>query len=316
MGKKLKSLKVVRHEINPRQPDWENISGEGRTVSETEYEMKWGKVVRERQFGAEGHLEQETQYTYNQDGFLTGEVLKEGDGMVMEEKSWVPDDKGRISEEYIHYADGSRDTVRYRYDESGNLIRKETVDAEDETEETQLYVYDSEGRLTREASFDGPADLPDLDDAEPVIDKRYVYDQSGRLLETLESDQVNGVARRKVNGYNAAGHQVSMEVFDEDDRLVERVKMETDDSGRPVEIEEESKRKKNRIQMLYDDKGRMVSQEEYDMHGTQLSRVERLYENSGNLAESRVQINMPGMGSSKYYLVKHHYTYFDEHTGE
>ncbi|MFO7873040.1 MAG: hypothetical protein R6U62_00980 [Bacteroidales bacterium] len=307
MEKKLKALKVIKQ--NLPLPDANKAAGEGQEVvlSETEYDAGHGKVILERQYNEEGQLEQETEYTYDDDGFMVREVLREGDGMVVEDKSYESDENLRIAREYLNYADGSRDTVHYAYDDQGRLIQKTLKDEDGDVEQTDLFVFDAEGRLVREAVYEGE---PDEGEESLTEEKRYVYDEEGRLLETEIRDRVEESYRKRVNAYDEAGQRTSVMVYDADGELLERILFDPDDQGRPVEVVEENRRQKNTIQLQYDDHGNVVLQEEYDLNGNLVNRVERTYDKDGRFQQSRVRMHMPDRGINRYYVVKHSYEFF------
>ncbi len=280
---------------------------EGRIVSETEYESRWGKVVRERQYNNEGLPEQETTYSYNADGFLVREVLKEGDGMVMEERSWEPDERQRIGVEYLHYADGSEDKVTHAYNSEGQLIRKLTEDADGDPEKLEVFEYE-DGRLVREAVYE---DFDDPDDpGEVVTEQLYTYDDDGRLIDKTDVDTMEDFHQRRVNEYDERGHRVQVTVFDKNDEPVERIRLRPDEKGRPVEVVEENRKKKNTTHMRYDAHGNVVFQEEYDMNGQLVSKVERTWDDNGLLLESRVTVNGPVQGVARHYVVRQEYEFF------
>lgn len=268
-------------------------------------------MVRECQYGGDGLLEQITEYEYNEDGFLVRECLKEADGKVMEEKSWKPDKKGRIGWEFMHYADGSKDTVTYDYDADGFLIKKVTVDSEGEVEQAEVFEHKN-GLLIREAVYDGLSDLNDLASLQPITEKTYHYDSDGRLLETVERDEQNELMYRKVNEYDEKGHRVTVVVYNQDGQAVERIQLKPDEKGRPVEVVEENRQKKNTLHLQYDESGNVAYQEERDMHGNLVNKVERSYDEDGRLIESHVQMNMPVHGVGRYYVVRQDYEFFDE----
>lgn len=305
MTSKIKILKIIRYELPSATTSCDEA--EGRMLSETEFESRWGKVVCERQYNNEGLPEQETIYSYNDDGFLVREVLKEGDGTVMEERSWEPDERQRIGVEYLHYADGSEDKVTYAYDGDGQLIRKLTEDADGDPEKLEVFEYE-DGRLVRAAVYE---DFDDPDDpGEVVREQIYTYDGEGRLSDKTEVDTVQEFHQRRVNEYDEQGHRVQVTVFDQDDEPVERIRLRPDEKGRPVEVVEENRKKKNTIHMRYDAQGNVAFQEEYDMDGQLVSKVERIWDDNGLLLESRVTLNGPVQGVARHYVVRQEYEFF------
>ncbi len=298
-----KLLKVIRYDMPEPGLDLADERVKERLISETEYEARWNKVVCERQYGSDGQLEQLCEYAYDDKGFLLREVLKEGDGEVMEEKSWEPDEQGRIARQFLHYADGSKDTVEHEYDADGKLVKKVTMDEDGEVEETEVFVYEGR-RLIQESLYDGMVEYDELAEMEPLREVLYRYDDKGLLLEVHEQNLMEEDKRRRVNQYNEAGHRTEVLVYDGNDELVERIQLEPDEKGRPLTVTEETRRMKNTIHMRYNDRGLVDLQEEYDLKGNLISRVERTYDDEGFLLESRVEQSNVAMDVKQYYIVK------------
>lgn len=298
MTKKIKSITIYRKDLPPEGSET-GSTGEEQIVSKTTYHPDFDKITLEEQYGVSGDLEQSTEFTYDENGFLTREVLKEADGTVMEEKSYEADEHQRIARKYLHYADGSRDTISYTYDDEGNVIRKETVDADGDVEETEEFQYE-DGHLILEVKRD--------ESGEMIAEKRYHY-EDGELLEVASQDGIEGADYRRVYTYNDEGHRESVMLYDADDNPLERVLLETDDQGRPVKVVEENRQKKNTLHLRYDDNGNVVFQEEFDLKGELVSRVERTYDEGGRLLESLIHQNVASHGINRRYRVRQEYAF-------
>ncbi len=310
MEKKIKTLRLIRYDLPDANALLTDEDVMERRVSETDYEPRWGKVTHDRQYDKDGVLEQETEYVYNDDGLMIREVIKEADGEVMTENSWEYGEGGRILKGYHHYADGSKDTVHHIYDADGRLVKKITEDADGEVEQVELFEY-ADGRLTSESVYEEPADPDHPADEELVSEKMLIYDSGGRLFETLERDLINEAERRRVNEYDEeTGHRTGVMVYNERGEAIERIELVSDEEGRPVEVVEETRQKKNTIKMHYNEKGMVYLQEEYDMKGKLVSKVDRVYDDHGHLLESRVVVNMPGFNVERHYVVKQEYAFY------
>ncbi len=308
MSQKVKSLKVIRKPIPLSDTGAGHASADQEevVVSETEYHPEWEKVILERQYAADGTLEQETAYEYDKNGFLIRETLREGDGTVMEEKSFEPDEKQRIAREFLHYADGSKDTITYRYDAQGRLVEKRSEDEDGDLEQLEIFEYRN-GHMVRKAVFD--EEPAGEDESEPAEEIRYTVDDAGRMLEEEICNHTDGYYRHKVHVYNDNGHRIAVKVYDEEEELVERVLMEPDEEGRPVRLVEENRKKKNTLNLRYNNKGDIVYQEEYDLKGNLLNTVSREYDEKGRLLSSEVEIRMPLQGPPRRYVVEHRYIF-------
>ena len=253
-------------------------------------------------------MEQETVYEYDQQGFLIRETLKEGDGTVMEEKSFEPDEKQRIAREFLHYADGSKDTITYRYDDQGHLVEKKSEDEDGDVEQVKVFEYHN-GLLTRKAVYDEELN-PDGGSEEPAEEVLFIYDDGGRILEEETRNNIDGFYRHKVHVYNDNWHRIAVKVYDDEENLIERVLMDPDEEGRPVRMVEENRKKKNTLNLRYNNKGNIVHQEEYDLKGNLLNTVSRAYDEKGRLLSSEVDIRMPPQGPPRRYVVEHRYSFY------
>lgn len=297
MKQNIKSLTVYRQDLPADGNDDHHGAGEEKIISKTFYDERFNKIVREEQYASDGSLEQISEFVYNDNGFQVREYLKDGDGTIMEEKSYEPDENRRISREYLHYADGSKDVITYTYDDQGNLIKKETVDADGDVEELIEFEY-QEGRLVHEVRKDGSGDT--------ILEKLYHYDD-GLLVETETFNIESEEHQKRIYGYNEQGHRESVMVYDGDDNPIERILLEPDEHGRPVKITEENRQKKNSIHLRYGDSDNVVFQEEFDIKGELLNRIERTYNENGLLLKSVVLVNMPGVGVQRRYMMRQEY---------
>lgn len=301
MESKIKTISIYRRNIPADTPSGGGPDAEKLLVSTAEYDAVLAKPVLETQYDAEGMAEQQTRYSYDESGFLIREVLTDASGEVLEEKSFEPDEQRRVRREFRHYADGSFDTLAYWYDDAGLVVKKVLSDDEGTIETTETFEY-TDGLLVREAVYDGEEDL--------VSESTYVYDEDG-LLDGKETRHLyDGISLRQEYIYNDAGHREAILSYDSDGALVGRVLLTLDEKGRPTGVEEEDKQRKNQTSLQYDDRGHIVFQEEVDMRGELVSRVERTYDDQGLLLRSEVTARNPLRGINQHYEVIHEYSFF------
>lgn len=301
MESKIKKINIYRRNIPV-----DTHSGGGNDpaklrISTTEFDEVLGRPVLETQYTAEEMAEQQTRYTYDENGFLIREVLTDGGGEVLEEKSFEPDEQQRVSKEFRHYADGSFDTLAYWYDDSGLVVKKVLSDDEGTVETIETFEY-KEGMLLREAVYDGEEDL--------ISENTYVYDEDGLPDGKVMQHLHDRIYVRQEFIYNDAGQREAILSYDSDGELVERVLLTLDEKGRPTGVEEEDKQRKNKMSLQYDDHDHVIFQEEVDMRGELVSRVERAYDEQGLLLRSEVIARNPLRGINQHYEVIHEYTFF------
>jgi YD repeat-containing protein len=304
MPGKIKKTSTYRFNL-PEGADASTLKPEDGVLQRVvENDTRLNKPLKEIQYGSDGIEEQLTVYEYDEKGFLTREVLLDGEGEILEEKTFEPDSQLRIQKALQHYADGSHDVTTYTRDENGRLIKELTVDDEGEQESLIEYSY-QENHLVREVSF-GEAD-------ELLWEKSYHYSEGDMLIEMIHKDHTEGLETRKTYEHDEHGHLREMLTYI-DDELTERFLFESDKEGRPLQIIEENKGKKNKIEMGYDNRGNMVSQTEYNLQGEMINCVSRQYDKEGNLQESRITALNPLLGVNQYYIVRHIHEWEEDRT--
>lgn len=301
MEAKIKQISIYRKNVTTDQDTGQQTEGEPVLMSATKVHEKWRKPESEIQYNQQGELEQQTNYTYNEKGFLIREVLLDGDGEVLEERSFEPDDNDRVSIERRHYADGSFDTLTFTYDQNGQLIRKVLTDDEGSIESIEMFDY-ADGLLIKEEVRN--------EDDEVVRQVEYTYDAEGLLDEKVLHDHETGQYVRQEYAYSDKGFREAILSYDEDDNLVERVLLDLDEKGRPVGVEEEDRKKKNKTTMAYDDSGHILFQEETDINGELVSRVRRHYDEQGLLTSTEVEVRNPLRAINQHYRVYHAYDFY------
>lgn len=301
MEAKIRQISIYRKNVTTDQDTGQQTEGEPVLMSVTKVHEKWRKPESEIQYNHQGQLEQQTDYTYNEQGFLIREVLLDADGEILEEKSFEPDDSHRVSKEHRHYADGSFDTLTFTYDQNGQLIRKVLTDDEGSIESIEVFDY-ADGRLVKEEVRN--------EEDEVVRQVEYTYDADRLLDKKVLHDHETGQYIRQEYAYNEKGFREAILSYDEDDNLVERVLLDLDEKGRPVGVEEEDKKKKNRTSMGYDDSDHILFQEETDMNGELVSRVRRHYDEQGLLTSTEVEVRNPLRAINQHYKVYHSYNFY------
>lgn len=299
MAKRVKSLSVYRKNIIPAG----NHESEEVLLSYTEYHASNGKPVKEIQYDPQGEPEHLVEYEYDSQGFMVLELMREADLSVSSRKTFEADQKGRRLKEHSHYADGSYDTITYTYDDNDQLVKKVAVDDEGQVEFTELFEY-SDGRLVREAWLD--------EDDFLAKETLMQYDDEGLLDESVVRDLVEGTEIRKEFVHDEKGLGKGYVAYNENDEPVERVVLKYDDQGQLIEVVDENKRQKNTTHMEYDPQGMVVKQEEYDLNGQLVNRVERTYDDQGRILQSKVLVERQGQGAAMGYIMRHHYTFFDQ----
>ena len=303
MSKKIKSLSVYQRNLVLKSSADETLENEEHLISRSIYESDFGKLAEETQFNQDGEVDQVMRYQYNDEGFLVSEELLDGEGEVLEKRSFEPDGQGRMAREFIHYADGTADRIEYAYDAQGHLVKKERFDDEGDPENLELFEFEGD-RLVRESKTDA--------DGELLAETLYTYREDGQTEEVIVNNPEEESWFRKVYRYTDAGLREAVTTYNRDEEPVERVLFEHDAHERPVKIVEENRRQKNTLNMEYNEQGDIVFQEEYDRNGELVNRIERTYAADGLLLKSQVLMRNFQRNISRNYVLRHEYSFFDE----
>lgn len=303
MDKKIKSLSVYRKNLVLKSSADEEPSEEEFLISESQYEPAFGKLLKETQFGEDGQVEQVMSYTYNENGFLTGEELLEADGSVLERRTFEPDSKGRIANEFVHYADGSADRIAYTWDEKGRVIKKERYDDDDELESAEYFGYEGD-LLISERSEDAQGEL--------LSQTLNTWDEKGLLTEVVTDNREEDLWYRKVYRYDESGYRLAATTYNQEEEPVERILFENDDQGRPLQIIDENRRQKNTLRMEYNERGDIIFQDEHDVNGELINSIERSFDELGRLLESHIVVRNLQRGISRSYSLRNEYSFFEE----
>ncbi|MEE4178575.1 MAG: hypothetical protein V2I46_13800 [Bacteroides sp.] len=302
MDKKIKSLSVYQKNLVLKSSGDDALQSEEYLITQSIYEPMFGKLAEETQYNPDGQVEQVMRYGYDDKGFLISEELLDGDGNVLEKRSFEADEQGRIAREFIHYADDTADRIEYSYDEQDRVVKKDRFDDDGDPETTERFEFDGD-RIIRESVTDA--------DGEILSETVYKYRDDGQLEEMLVNKPEEETWFRKVYRYDEAGVREAVTTYNQDEEPVERVVFEHDEQGRPTKVVDENRRQKNTLHMEYNEHGEIVFQEEYDMNGELVNRIERTYAADGLLLESHVLVRNFQRNVSRNYTLRNEYSFYE-----
>lgn len=298
MGKKLKSLFVYKKNLLQKTG---NEPQEELLLTENHYDDSNTNLIKEIQYGENGQVEQLMLFEYDEKGFLISEELRDASGEVLERKTYEPDDKGQVAFEFIHYADGSADKIQFDYDAEGRLVSKQQYDDEGMLEWLSKLAYNGDKPIS---------EITETADGELVSENTFEYDAKGFLVTALINNIEESLWLKKEFEYDEFGNKKAIITFNKDGQAVERIKFENDDKGRPIGVVEENRRQKNTQRLEYDEKGEIIFQEEYDVNGELVGKIERTFNEEGFLNESKVLIRNLQRGITRNYSLRHEYSFY------
>ena len=294
---KIKTIIIYKEDFLPEGISSQNVTTRKYIHSLTEYDER-GNVIREENYLPDGTVEDKIVNTYDENGNLIAYV-NTINGEVAENKSWEYEN-GKVSKEYIHYVDGSKDVVNYEYDNEGRLTSKKYYDDEGEMEQQTDVEYD--GETVKEITHD--------DEGEISEEHQSVY-KGDKSLSRSQKDYTTGEGVTVKNEYDDKGRVISTMRYNENDEMIEKVTREYNENDRVSHLIQESQLKNSDVYFEYDQAGNPIKQEEILDDGTQLALIERKYDENNLHKQSSVFINGMGERMSQNYNVYHEYEFYD-----
>ena len=259
-----------------------------------------GNVEEHIQYLSDGSIEDRVTNAYNTDGKLAEEVLYDADGVIAERRTLEYSEKGKLLKEFKHYEDGSRDITTYVYDEAGHLTEKIFGDDSSYVEKREVFTFEGD-KLISVQEFGEEDDL--------LKSRTYTYDADGNLEESSESPTDNG--GRKVTIFNSNALPELVKYYSEAGNLIARHTYEYNENGQVTDISEETQSGTSSSHTEYDENGQAVIIEDKSANEELNHRIERTYDQGGNILTSHVFINGQGRNHNQHYLERIEYIFFE-----
>jgi len=298
MKKLIKSATTYHKELGSE----ESVEREGKEIlTQTVTFDDKGNVLEHIQYFPDGSIEDRVVNQYTPEGKLLEETLFDQGEELAERRTMEYDEKGRPVREVKHYQDGTLDFISYRYDETGHLVEKIYGDDSGWTEKREVYSFDKD-RLTSAREYD--------DEDKMVGETTVDYDEEGKIEESSEwpAGEQGG---RKVTVYNEKGLIDVIKQYSESGNLIARFKYTYDEKDLVTDITEETQAGTNTSHTSYDENGLAIMREEHSANQELNHRVERTYDEDGNLLTSHVFINGRGRHINQHYIERVEYVYFE-----
>jgi hypothetical protein len=298
MKKQIKSTTTYRTELGSEMSD--NREGKEILIQSVAFDDK-GNVLEHSQYFPDGRVEDRVVNEYSTEGKLLEEILFDQDGETAERRTMEYDEKERPAREIKHYQDGAQDFISYSYDENGHLVEKVYGDDTGWIEKKEKYTYEND-RLISAQEFDDENNL--------IGETTVVYDSEGKIEETSEwpASEHGG---RKFTIYNEKSLIEVIKQYSDSDKLIARFTYNYDEKDQLTDITEETQTGTSTSHTVYDEKGQAVMREERSANEELNHRVERTFDEEGNMLTAHVFINGRGRHINQHYLERMEYSFFD-----
>lgn len=260
-----------------------------------------GNVAEHIQYLSDGSMEDRVTNTYLADGKLAEEVLYDSDGEIAERRTMEYDESGKLLKEIKHFQDDSQDIISYHYDTSGHLAEKTFGDDSGWIEKHDVFTFEGDD-LIKVVEFN--------EDNALLRESTFTYDAEGKLEEGTESP-VNDLGGRKVTLYTTDGSPQVVKYYSHTDMLIARHTYAYNEKGQATDISEETQSGASSTHTEYDENGHAVVMEDRSANEELNKRIERSYDEGGNLLTSHVFINGHGRTLNQHYYERIKYIYFD-----
>ena len=296
MKKKIKSMSAYRIDVPP-EGEFKDFRDKQRVdYLRSEYDEN-GNTVEEIKFDGYGDEIGKSVYVYDDKGHLISEETYNEFDDLEEKLSYERDENGRLIKEYVHYLDGAKDTILYKYNNDGKLVYKVLNDEDGDLEKEEKIEYSGEFIIGEEV----------IEDGELVRKNKYTIDEKGNVLEAEVMTEEEEFSL--VNEYDENSNRIKQLKYDTEGKLVEKHEYTYDANNRMIGIMEESPYKKTITTLGYDEHGNATAQKEVNRDGGTNHELERDYDEDGNVTEVRAAISGQGQSPARKYILIYEYGY-------
>jgi antitoxin component YwqK of YwqJK toxin-antitoxin module len=298
MKKQIKSATTYRKQLGSEESA--ELKGAEILTQLMKFDVK-GNVLENIQYFPDGSIEDRVVNEYSAEGKLLEEVMFDQDGEIAERRTLEYDEKGRPAKETKHYQDGTRDFITYLYDEAGHLVEKIYGDDSGWIEKKEVFIFDG-NHISAAREYDEEEKL--------VGETTLIYDQDGKIEESSEwpAGEQGG---RKVTLYNEKGLIDVIKQYSDSDKLIARFTYAYDEKDQLTDVTEETQAGTNTSHTAYDETGRAVVREEHSANQELNHRVERTFDEDGNLLTAHVFVNGRGRHINQHYQEWIEYSFFE-----
>ncbi len=297
---KIKSISLYKYDYILKDINSDEFELKGGIYNKTSYDQE-GRILSEIKYDASGGIEQHYEYEYNEKGNKTADRSYDENGELIDNMEYEIDENGKRLFAYKIYLDGSKDTITYRYDAEERLVSKEVKDDEDELERTEVFAYEGTNEVLHESRDE---------ENRLVYRKETRYTEKAEVLEEKTWSEETDSTSRLLNEYNNDGQLTSVTSFAESGDIVFKVSYEHDEKQQIVKVIEKSIEGENHTIIEYDEHGNAIVQEDRNADGILNTRIERVYDENGNIIESEAIVDQHGKARNQHYVLKYEYAFF------
>jgi hypothetical protein len=306
MAARVKLIQIYRKEVGTLESGASFSDGDHILWHETENNEKDQKI-RETEFNRKGEAQENTTYTYDEEGRLTEKKVVYGDDESSEATQYTYDEKGRVLSEELYYDDEVIEREESEYDEEGHLVQRVRLGMEDDVMEANAFTY-KDGKPIHQRHYD-ETDIMDWE-------IHFEYNDKGLCTKETHNKLADGITEYILYYYNENGKNTRTETRNENNELQGYVDVELDEEGRATKYTSETihpTAQKLINQITHDEKGNIVTNEYFDvLRGNLAAREITVYNEDGTKHQEEVYELRGDTGKKHHSLLQYGYSYFPE----
>ncbi len=296
---KIKKETATRHEYTIRSTMDEEVEIISFPYLHRVYDEQ-GNLLQEMTYNRAGEIQEHLAYRYDDQNRRIEVINYYDEEEVMENICYFYEDGENPCSAVRKYADGSEESIAYRYDEGNNLIEKKVLSDESEEEEIEQWQFEQGKEILYEKFELG----------ELVFRQEQAYDDQGKIVEVTLTEAPDNLTTLHRFFYNDKGQRTRIEKYNAENKLISVIEILSFHEGEPTEITETTAGGKTIIRYGYDDQRRVVLQQEYSQEGLLVNEWVRSYNDQGFLQTTEVTTDRLGAGMNQHYRIEYAYEYY------
>lgn len=195
--------------------------------SYTEYDKAGNETLLVTYFD-NGEIENKTVQKFDANGHRIEEINYISEDEISDKKTFTRNEKGKLTEQTIAYADGSESIKKYTHEDDDKLVSIITKDDEGNLEEKEIVKLNEAGNIIERRVFD---------DEDQLVEKQVnEYNEHQHVIKRTETNEQGNIIERTFT-YNEKQNMIKRISTTGDKKLIDLIKLTYDDKDRVTEQE-------------------------------------------------------------------------------
>lgn len=288
-------METTREEYVVKSPLDKELTLEKHTAIHREYDEK-GRILLDINYDFRGNISEKYAYCYDELRIIEKSTYFDENEIGEKELYFYEGEK--LKKIKVQYVEGYEEIFELSYDKEGRKISKSTVSEEGEK---QLIEYNEQMEIIYNYNEDNELE------SKEVIER----DKKGLLI-SKESENYFMETYELIKYHYNNNDKISTELhYDRNGNETDKIEFEYDTNYRPIVIRTISEAGESFLYLSYDKNGNEILQEEKDEDGLVNHRVEREFDDEGNVLKTHVQIFNHGYYIDSEYTLRYQYEFYN-----